>query len=426
MKNTQWDWKRIDSLFEIDAGKTMSARARDGQVKTPFLRTSNVLWDQIDLSVLDSMEIPEDELRKKTLRTGDLLVCEGGEIGRAAIWSGELDTVSFQNHLHRLRPRRTDVDSRFYVYFLQAAFTRLGIFEGAGNRTTIPNLSRNRLAELEVPHPPLDEQAAIAEVLKYVRAGGKKQEQIIESAQQLKDVAMRKLFTTGLRGEAQKDTDAGSIPISWDLQPLTSVCLMQSGGTPPKSDQSLWRGTHPWVSGKDLKVNRLVDSIDHISEEAARTYSKIAPAGSVLVLVRGMGLINGFALSLIERPMAFNQDLKALIPSGPLDGAFLMHALTYAGKRMLQNVSDAAHGTKRLGQSDLDHFMVPVPPRDEQSGISAVLDAIDQKVALHKRKKVLLKEIFQTLLHMLMTGDLRVSELNLSALKIADSVEMAV
>jgi type I restriction enzyme S subunit len=426
MKNTKWTWKRIDSLFEIDAGKTMSARARNGQVKTPFLRTSNVLWDQIDLSALDSMEIPEDELKRKTLKKGDLLVCEGGEIGRAAIWSGELETVSFQNHLHRLRPGRDDVNPHFYVYFLQAAFTRLGIFEGAGNRTTIPNLSRNRLAELEIPHPPLNEQIAIAEVLKCVRAGSKTQDQIIESAQQLKDVAMRNLFTRGLRGEAQRDTDAGLIPISWDIQPLTSVCLMQSGGTPPKSDPSLWHGTHPWVSGKDLKVNRLVDSIDHISEEAAQTYSKIAPSGSVLVLVRGMGLINGFALSLIDRPMAFNQDLKALIPSGTVNGPFLMHALTYAGKRMLQNVSDAAHGTKRLGQSDLDSFMIPVPPPDEQREISSILDAIDQKIELHKRKRVALRELFQTLLHTLMTGELTVSELNLSALNTVDPVEMTV
>jgi type I restriction enzyme S subunit len=312
------------------------------------------------------------------------------------------------------------------VYFLQAAFTQLGLFEGAGNRTTIPNLSRNRLAELEIPHPRFREQVAIANALQCVRAGCKKQEQVIESAQILKQIAMRDLFRCGLRKESLRETDAGPIPESWGLRPLTAVCFMQSGGTPPKSDAALWKGTHPWVSGKDLKVNRLLDSTDHISEEAARNYSKIAPAGSVLVLVRGMGLAKGFALSLIERPMAFNQDLKALIPNGVVNGPFLMHALTYAGQRMLQNVSAAAHGTKRLSQSDLDQFMIPVPSEDEQNGISAILDAIDQKIDLHKRKKAVLEELFRTLLHKLMTGEVLVSDLDLSALETTPAVEVTV
>ena len=147
----------------------MSAAARKGADKTPFLRTSNVLWDEIDLSSVDEMSIPEHELPAKLLSPGDLLVCEGGEIGRAAIWNGEVEPMSFQNHLHRLRPIVEMVEPRFYVYFLQSAFTQLGIFEGAGNKTTIPNLSRNRLAALEVPHPPLDEQQAISAALGQVR-----------------------------------------------------------------------------------------------------------------------------------------------------------------------------------------------------------------------------------------------------------------
>lgn len=166
--NDAWPWRPLGELFEIGAGKTMSAAARNGPDKIPFLRTSNVLWDEIDLSSVDEMSIPQHELPDKLLRPGDLLVCEGGEIGRAAIWNGEVETMSFQNHLHRLRPIE-DVEPRFYVYFLQSAFTQLGIFEGAGNKTTIPNLSRSRLAALKVPQPPKREQQAIAQALVKVR-----------------------------------------------------------------------------------------------------------------------------------------------------------------------------------------------------------------------------------------------------------------
>lgn len=166
--NDAWPWRPLGELFEIGAGKTMSAAARNGPDKIPFLRTSNVLWDEIDLSSVDEMSIPQHELPDKLLRPGDLLVCEGGEIGRAAIWNGEVETMSFQNHLHRLRPIE-DVMPRFYVYFLQSAFTQLGIFEGAGNKTTIPNLSRSRLAALKVPQPQKSEQQAIVQALAQVR-----------------------------------------------------------------------------------------------------------------------------------------------------------------------------------------------------------------------------------------------------------------
>ena len=166
---TPWRWRPLGELFEIGAGKTMSAAARGGSNKIPFLRTSNVLWDEIDLSSVDEMSIPEHELPAKLLRPGDLLVCEGGEIGRAAIWNGEITPMSFQNHLHRLRATAEDIEPRFYVYFLQSAFTQLGIFEGAGNRTTIPNLSRSRLASLEVPQPPMTEQREIVALLAQVR-----------------------------------------------------------------------------------------------------------------------------------------------------------------------------------------------------------------------------------------------------------------
>ena len=95
----------LGELFDIGSGKTMSAAARDGTNKVPFLRTSNVFWDRLDLASLDQMAMSEEELETKNLLSGDLLVCEGGEIGRAALWDGSIERISFQNHLHRLRPK---------------------------------------------------------------------------------------------------------------------------------------------------------------------------------------------------------------------------------------------------------------------------------------------------------------------------------
>ena len=221
--NGSWTWRPIGELFEIGAGKTMSAAARNGTNKTPFLRTSNVLWDEINLASVDEMSMLEREIPAKLLSNGDLLVCEGGEIGRAAVWNGEIETMSFQNHLHRLRPIVKDLEPRFYVFFLQSAFTQLGIFEGAGNKTTIPNLSRGRLAELRVPQPSLNEQQSISKLLGRVRDAIRVQKRSISIALELKRATMHTLFTRGLRGESQKETEIGPVPESWGVRSISMI-----------------------------------------------------------------------------------------------------------------------------------------------------------------------------------------------------------
>lgn len=412
--NETWRWRPLGELFAIGAGKTMSAAARNGASKTPFLRTSNVLWDEIDLTSVDEMAIPDHELSGKSLRRGDLLVCEGGEIGRAAIWNGQVEPMSFQNHLHRLRPIVPDIEPRFYVFFFQSAFTQLGIFEGAGNRTTIPNLSRSRLAELSVPHPSLGEQQAISTALGRVRDALEVQGQSLTTAQALKHTTMHTLFTSGLRGEPQKETEIGPVPESWDVVTIEEICDIASGGTPRKSIAEYWGGAIPWVSGKDLKSPSLSDSIDHVTEEGAQAASRLVPEGSVLLLVRGMGLAKDLPVAVIERPMTFNQDIKALMPRGDYPGRLLRSAI-YAGKeRLLSHVVTSAHGTMTLTLRDVQRFRAPRPSDpSEINAIVAILDTIDRKADFHRRKRDVLQELFKSLLHKLMTGEVRVHDLAL-------------
>jgi type I restriction enzyme S subunit len=421
MTNPAWPMRPLGELFDIGAGKSMSAAGRAGEQKTPFLRTSNVLWDEIDLSTVDEMAIPQRDLSENLVAPGDLLVCEGGDIGRAAIWNGEVATMSFQNHLHRLRPKEPDVFPRFYVYFLQSGFTQLGIYEGAGNDTTIPNLSRNRLAALDVPKPDFDEQRDIATALARVRHANKLHDRSLELAQDLKRAVMQALFTKGLHDETPKDTEIGPVPESWDVQPLGKHYSAVSGGTPSRTNPKFWQGgTIPWVKTTEVNYGMITSTEEHITEAGLQgSAAKWLAAGTLLIAMYGQGVTRG-RVAILGIDATCNQACAALRPLDVrLKPMFLFYFLTWR----YNDIRQLAHGGQQqnLNLDIVRDLPIAFPPTiDEQNDIITVLDAIDRKIDLHKRKRAVLDELFKSLLHKLMTGEIRVTDLDLSALETAE------
>ena len=430
MKTDLWKWRSLGDLFKIGAGKTMSAAARKGANKTPFLRTSNVLWDEINLSTVDEMAIPPHELAEKMVRPGDLLVCEGGEIGRAAVWNGEVEPMSFQNHLHRLRPIADDVDPRFYVYFLQCAFTQLGIFEGAGNKTTIPNLSRNRLAGLEVPHPVLEDQKAIARALAWVRSAIKTHDSATAIAQELKRNVMRDLFTRGLRGEAQKETEIGLVPNGWNRDHLGNIAEIVYG-----AQAAVANATDPSI-GTLILTNVNLDLDGNINLDKKRYYKIPDNHRDRLSLSRGDVLFNWRSGSAdhVGKTVYFDLDgeytyssfILRFRPHRSVTSKFLFRWLTHLRVNGYFNSQRNVSSINSVYNASLS-ATIPIwfPETQEQEEIVTILDAIDRKIDLHKRKRAVLDDLFQALLHKLMTGEIRVADLDLSPLADPSQVEAA-
>src|SRR5690606_4148461 len=134
----------------------------------------------------------------------------------------------------------------------------------------------------------------------------------------------------------------------WRDSTLGNVTDFLSGGTPSKSRADYWSGSIPWVSAKDMKQFRLHDTEDHVTELGASNGTRLAPAGSVLLLVRGMTLLNDLPICVVTKPMTFNQDVKALRPSANVIAEFLPYLLLGNKDRLLSKVDLAGHGTGRL------------------------------------------------------------------------------
>jgi predicted nucleotidyltransferase len=174
----------------------------------------------------------------------------------------------------------------------------------------------------------------------------------------------------------------------WRAMPLSECADFLSGGTPSKSQPELWAGTTPWISAKDMKQLRLRDAEDHVSSEAIGSGTRVVPAGTVLMLVRGMTLHKDLPICITDTEMAFNQDVKALVPRPGIEPLFLAYSLLGNKPALLTLVDSASHGTGRIHSGALQSFPIAVPPLPEQRAIVHILGTLDDKIELNRLQVV--------------------------------------
>jgi len=162
-----WAVLPLSVRYHVQLGKMLDKKQITGGHLAPYLRNANIQWGKVDLSDLYEMDFNPSEREYYSLKRGDLLVCEGGEIGRTAVWNGELDECYYQKAVHRVRPRSQKDNSR-YLYYLMFAAAHIGVFDAGADVSTIGHLTAVKLKKTRFAFPPYDEQSKIVEYLDSV------------------------------------------------------------------------------------------------------------------------------------------------------------------------------------------------------------------------------------------------------------------
>lgn len=160
-----WAMSPVFARFEVQLGKMLNQKAASGEHQAPYLRNVDVRWGRVDVDDLPTMSFMPHERSKYELRPGDLLVCEGGEVGRSAVWQGEMEECFYQKALHRVRPRDPNRDLPRFLYYLMRAAAACGVLSAEGDTSTITHLTAEKLSRLRLPFPPVEEQREIVDRL---------------------------------------------------------------------------------------------------------------------------------------------------------------------------------------------------------------------------------------------------------------------
>ena len=404
-----WKWVHIGELFQHNTGKALNSSNKDGQ-PLEYITTSNVYWNKFEISKLKTMLFTDSEIEKCTVQKGDLLVLEGGDIGRAAIWNYEFP-MRIQNHIHRLRSYGDICIEFFYhIFFL---YKSTGLINGKG--IGIKGLSANVLHSLIVPLPPLAEQkrivAKIEELLPYIDRYEKAwsrledfnkrfpvdmQKSILQMAIQGKLVEQRPEEGTGeelyqqIRAEKQKFIKAGKIKKEKPLPEITE-------GEIPFEIPESWK----WVRLGDLaninggfafkstnytsegvRVIRITDfnEMGFVNDKIVRypyddsLSQYVLDVKNILLCMTGGTVGKSLFITRLDEKMVVNQRVATIKVNSVLPEYVYQVILAPITQKVIQDSKNSTNDN--ISMDTIKGFLIPLPPLAEQKRIVAKLEEI--------------------------------------------------
>ncbi|MBS1985978.1 MAG: restriction endonuclease subunit S [Bdellovibrionales bacterium] len=303
---------------------------------------------------------PDDvEATKLVFKKGDII------FGRRRAYQRKLGVAEFDGicsaHAMVLRAKPDVVLPEFLPFFMQSdLFMNRAVEISVGSLS--PTINWKTLAVQEFALPSLEEQRKAAEALDLFDEQSGAFESLIATARQLQRALSIDHFDADHPNRVS----------------VANVGTWHSGGTPARGNPSYWGGSIPWISPKDMKAAELGSATETVTPSGVEAGSKLMPADTIMIVVRGMILAHTFPVARTLVPAAFNQDMKALVVSDSFRPKYIQYWFEHSAERYLQLVSASSHGTKRLESDKLFSLSVPAVSLDEQDEFIAQIDALRQ------------------------------------------------
>jgi len=381
--------------------------------------------DQILYNKIRYIDVKNKNYNRILLKDGDLLFNWRNSaelIGKCGIFQSQTEDHIFASFILRLRCDNRIVSNQFLKYLFRY-YRENSIFIKLSRRAVNQaNYNKNEISELRIPFPPLLEQQKIGAVLSTVQRAIELQNELIERTTELKKSMMHKLFTEGVRGERQKETEIGMVPESWEVVPLGKYAMIKNGYA-FKSKDYVKNGILS-VRISNVSHGILIDKDNkYLPESYLTKYSDYTlKEGDLIISLTRPIISTGMKYCFIEKnqlPLLLNQRVgKFEVKDETRITRDYLYYIVFSSYfiKELKKLFGSSSQQPNVSPVQLEKFLIPLPSLDEQKEIFKILHSINQKIYNHINKKEKLEELFKTLLHQLMTAQVRVDGLDLDSL----------
>lgn len=370
-----WEYKKLGEICSSDLGKTLNKSKDVGNMR-PYLCAINILWDSIDLTTLKEACFKDDEIDRYTVKYGDLLVCEGGDTGRAAIWDRK-EPILYQNALHRLRFKE-DVDARFIMYNLWHKKQIGEIDHKYSKGVTILHLVKSALLSIPILLPPLSTQLAIVSELDKIN------ELIRLKKEQLKDFdnLAQSLFYEMFGDPVENEK-------GWEVKKLGEICSLICNGNTPKGGSEVYvdngilflRSQNVWRNRLDL------DDVAFIDEATHKSLKKSALNHNDLLITK-TGRVNTENSSLGRTALFEGEDGSANInghvylvrlKEGMVHKYVLYILISNSYRELIRRTCVGGIDKRQLNKNHIEDFPIILPPLSLQRLFAQRIEQIERE-----------------------------------------------
>ncbi|MEV0391993.1 restriction endonuclease subunit S [Polymorphospora rubra] len=392
---TGWATVPLEAVAEVRLGRQRSPKNHAGDDMRPYLRAANVGWRGLRLDDVKEMNFTDKEAKTFSLRDGDIVMSEASgsasEVGKPALWSGEIEDCCFQNTLIRVRSH--GIDPRFLLHFLRYE-ARRGAFVAHARGVGIHHLGSARLAKWPVPVPPPEDQSYIADAMDEVELTANAVEDRLSAIVAQYDRAFDLVVYESLIGPPSDDFDrqasshdANLLPDGWEWQSLDAIADIGSGvtkDTKRQSDTTL--PAIPYLRVANVQRNRLdLRDIAEIRVTPERAQQYLLQAGDVLMTEGGDRdkLGRGWIWEdQIPNCIHQNHIFRVRLRSGSLAPKLLSWYGNTYGRMWFERNGKQSTNLASLSMSVLKRLPIPVPPAATQPSI---VEAIQTRIGLLDR-----------------------------------------
>ena len=399
----KWEKVKLGNVTDSCLGKMLDQNKNKGDYQ-PYLANVNVRWGEFDLEDLPLMKFEESEQERYELKYGDLVICEGGEPGRCAIWKEQIPNMKIQKALHRVRVHDC-LDYRYLFYwFLLAGKT--GELDQYFTGATIKHMPGQKLKEVVIDKPPLEIQHRIADILSAyddLIENNQKQIKLLEEAAQ----RFYKEWFVDLRFPGHENTTiVDGVPEGWNECTVESFGTVITGKTPPTSNKEYYtNGKVPFVTIPDMhNVVYPLKTEKRLTIEGAQTQkNKYIPPNSVMISCIGtVGLV-----SIATEVCQTNQQINSIILNNEDDLYFFYESMLRM-KDLLDGLGSNGATMTNVNKSKLEKLIIISPSKDIVKQYNDVCKPLFESALNLSRKNVYLKNMREALLPKLMSEEVEV------------------